>query len=94
MISRKDSKIFNLQRIGAKLGLTSESILDVHESMEAVAERRYDEMYVDDEHYECSCGRVVSNADMHFVSPNPYCEPCCSRCCEAYFDGPVLRGEE
>jgi hypothetical protein len=62
-----------------------DDMIDVIESMEDAAEKRYDEMYVDEDHYRCGCGDIVSNKCMNFVSPNPYCTPCCDKCFDDCF---------
>ena len=33
--------------------------------------------------YTCSCGRTVSVNEVETLSPDPYAEPFCFRCCEA-----------
>ena len=61
--------------------------IDIFEAMENAAEKQYDEMIVDEDHYRCSCGNVVSNSEMNFLSQNPYCEPCCNKCFDEYLTG-------
>jgi hypothetical protein len=62
------------------------SMLDILEQMEAAAERRYNEMYVDKDHYRCACGKVTNNDEMNFLSPNPYSAPVCDDCFEKYME--------
>lgn len=70
-------------------------IMDVLESMEDAAEKRWDEMYVDKDHYRCSCGEVTPNCEMNFLSPNPYSEPACNKCFDKYMaDHPTPTGQE
>lgn len=57
------------------------------DAMEAAAERLYDEMYVDEDHYKCSCGAITSNSEMNFLFPNPYAPPSCDECFEKYMKG-------
>jgi hypothetical protein len=60
-------------------------MLDVFEYMESAAERKWDDMYVDADHYRCDCGAVVPNGEMNFLSQNPYCAPCCNKCFDEAF---------
>lgn len=60
--------------------------IDTFESQEAAAEQRYDKMYIDADHYRCSCGAITNNSDMNFPSPNPYSEPCCNKCMDEYME--------
>jgi hypothetical protein len=61
-----------------------EILPDIIESMEDACEKRYDEMYVDVDHYMCDCGRITYNDEMNFIYDNPYSIPCCGYCFEEY----------
>lgn len=57
-------------------------IPDPIEQGEARAERWAERIRPNGE-YECSCGQVVPIDDCETLSPDPYAEPFCFRCCEA-----------
>jgi len=59
-------------------------MMDLLERLEAAAEAKYDELYIDEETFRCSCGQIERWEYMQFVDPNPYSEPVCRSCMDEY----------
>ena len=59
-------------------------MIDIIESMENAAERRFDEMTkgLSEGKFRCRCGNVEDLYNANTATANPYSEPICSKCLE------------
>lgn len=57
------------------------------ESMENAAEKRFDEMDIDGEHFKCGCGRIEKWCNANTATPNPYSQAICGHCMDEIIEG-------